>query len=429
MPKRIGTQSPSLMVWKRAELTGKRGLPGWSLLLVIAGLLAGGAWLGAGSADAQDGGPRPAAPTNLAVAPGATEATLTWSPGTGSDCATTRYNVSLYHSKDGYVTYKEVAPSGDKTSSRFTNLSPSTGYSLEVYAFGASCGKYSSSPGTIKFTTLASSEPTEDESTPTPTATPTLTRPATPTNLHVVPGATEATFTWSQGTGSSCVVDKYLIRLYEFSTARLQAGARVLSPKKSWRVTGLTPSTKYEFEIYAQSASCDQTNSFDGVTRFTTLAADREQAPTPPAEGAQQEELTISVSDTSVAEGDSGRTNMTFTITLSGTPSHKVQVRATARGVAIKARRPSPPTATGLADPGRDFIRFTDRNIMFEAGATGDGLTKTVTVKILGDTVAEGDETVSLRVNNLRTDDDRVMFANGKKRIFVTGTIRDDDSD
>ncbi len=137
----------------------------------------------------------------------------------------------------------------------------------------------------------------------------------------------------------------------------------------------------------------------------------------------------ISVSNTSVTEGAEGdRTELTFTITLSATPTHEVRIRATVRGAGIKATLATTPTAKGTAGEGRDFIRFTNRNIVFEAGATGAALTQTVKVVILGDAVVEGDETLSLRLNNLRTDDGLVRFTGGAKRLFATGTITDDDS-
>ncbi|WP_419918255.1 fibronectin type III domain-containing protein [Candidatus Poriferisocius sp.] len=130
-------------------------------------------------------------------------------------------------------------------------------------------------------------------------------------------------------------------------------------------------------------------------------------------------ELTISTSDVSVAEGDSSKTDMNFTVTLSGSPSHEVRVSAEA-----KSR-----TATGGYGAGRDFIHYYRfRQVVFPANATGADLSQTVTVSVLGDTVVEEDETLILKLSNLRTNDPRVKFAGGKRKLKATGTIINDDS-
>ncbi len=131
--------------------------------------------------------------------------------------------------------------------------------------------------------------------------------------------------------------------------------------------------------------------------------------------------LTISVADASVMEGDSGETDMNFTVTLSGSPSHRVEIQATAWA------KGSGDTAKGGRGAGRDFIGFQRRKLVFAANATGAALSKTVTVKILGDEVEEDDETLTLRLNVLRTTDSRVAFAGGESRLEATGTITDDD--
>ena len=131
--------------------------------------------------------------------------------------------------------------------------------------------------------------------------------------------------------------------------------------------------------------------------------------------------LTISVADASVMEGDSGETDMNFTVTLSGSPSHQVEIQATAWA------KDSGDTAKGGKGAGRDFIGFQRRKLVFAANATGAALSKTVTVKILGDEVDEDDETFTLRLNVLRTTDSRVAFAGGETRLEATGTITDDD--
>ncbi len=121
-----------------------------------------------------------------------------------------------------------------------------------------------------------------------------------------------------------------------------------------------------------------------------------------------------------VTEGDAGEMDMNFTITLSGSPNAQVEIRAT-----VWAKDATNP-AKGGRGAGRDFLGFKDRNLVFAANASGAELSKTVTVKVLGDEVDEDDETLILRFNNIRTTDGRVVFSSGKPKLEVTGTIRDD---
>ncbi|WP_419842066.1 Calx-beta domain-containing protein [Candidatus Poriferisodalis sp.] len=116
--------------------------------------------------------------------------------------------------------------------------------------------------------------------------------------------------------------------------------------------------------------------------------------------------VVVSVADVSVAEGDSGTVEMEFAVSLSASPSHEVRLKASA----LRGRTGAAAASRG---PGRDFGRFLGKVLVFEAGAAGDALTQAVTVEVVGDTRAEPDETVLLRVNNLDTADQRVRFAGG----------------
>ncbi len=130
----------------------------------------------------------------------------------------------------------------------------------------------------------------------------------------------------------------------------------------------------------------------------------------------------VSAENVSVSEGDSGSKDMVFTVTLSGTPTHQVEFQAAAWA------KPAGDEAKGGRGAGRDFLTFQRRKFVFEAGATGAALSKTVTVKILGDEVDEDDETFTLLLNNLRSSDSRVRFSSNDTKLTVKGTIIDDDS-
>ena len=110
---------------------------------------------------------------------------------------------------------------------------------------------------------------------------------------------------------------------------------------------------------------------------------------------------------------------MVFTVTLNGSPSANVKLQATALAGPGS-------TATATEGNSRDFTPL-NKTIQFSANAQGDGLKKTVRVKVLGDYINELDDTFLLRLNNLETEDQRVAFASGGEKMHAIGTIIDDD--
>ncbi len=90
---------------------------------------------------------------------------------------------------------------------------------------------------------------------------------------------------------------------------------------------------------------------------------------------------TLSVNDASVAEGNSGETDMVFTVTLSAAQTTPVTVQYT--------------TAEDTAQVDLDYVGASG-TLTFAAGETS----KTVTVKVKGDTLAEGNERLFLRLLN-----------------------------
>lgn len=142
-------------------------------------------------------------------------------------------------------------------------------------------------------------------------------------------------------------------------------------------------------------------------TVFTNLA-DRQAQAVPIAEylpgtvtvGSAQQP-SISITDATVSEGDTGTTSMIFTVTLSGPASGPVGVDYT--------------TNSGTATVGLDFLAAGGR-LNFAVGETS----KTATVMIVGDTLMEGNESLAVNLSNASG----ATIARGT----ATGTILDDDT-
>jgi len=93
--------------------------------------------------------------------------------------------------------------------------------------------------------------------------------------------------------------------------------------------------------------------------------------------------LTLTVSDAAVTEANTGTTDATFTLTLDQAP-------AAGENVTVRAA-----SADGSAVQGSDYQRLAPTPITFGPGET----TKTVTVKVIGDTMHEPNEYFLLNVN------------------------------
>ena len=112
----------------------------------------------------------------------------------------------------------------------------------------------------------------------------------------------------------------------------------------------------------------------------------------------------LSVNSPSVNEGDSGQTNLTFTLTLSQALQQSGSV-----DYALQS---------GTATAGSDFTTASG-TIQFNAGETS----KTITVPILGDASLENDEVFNLVLSNPRI----LELSNGSNTLTAVGTIRNDD--
>ena len=112
---------------------------------------------------------------------------------------------------------------------------------------------------------------------------------------------------------------------------------------------------------------------------------------------------TLSIDATSVAEGDSGSKNLTFTVTLSAASTGQVTVDYADAG-------------TGTATPGTDYTAITGGTLTFAAGTTS----QTFNVSVTGDVLDEPDETVMVTLSN--AGNATIDTATG------TGAITDDDA-
>ena len=112
---------------------------------------------------------------------------------------------------------------------------------------------------------------------------------------------------------------------------------------------------------------------------------------------------TLSIDSPSVTEGDSGTTNLTFTVTLSAASGRQVTVAYA-------------DATTGTATSGTDYTAITGGTLTFTAGTTS----RTFNVAVTGDALDEANETVVVTLSN--AGNATLATASG------TGTITDNDA-
>ena len=111
---------------------------------------------------------------------------------------------------------------------------------------------------------------------------------------------------------------------------------------------------------------------------------------------------TLSIDSPAVAEGDSGATNLVFTVSLSAVSGKETSAEYADAG-------------TGTATSGTDYTAVSGGAVVIAAGQSSG----TITVAVTGDRTDESNETIDLRLSSPRNA--TIAAANG------TGTIRDDD--
>ena len=114
----------------------------------------------------------------------------------------------------------------------------------------------------------------------------------------------------------------------------------------------------------------------------------------------------VSIDSPTVVEGDTGSTNMTFTVSLSRANSRQVAIHYTGVG------------AQSTASSGTDYTALPAGTLTFAPGETS----KTVTVEVLGDTIDEPDETVRVQLG-IGANANVILGTNWRG----DGTITDDD--
>ncbi|NMM50816.1 Calx-beta domain-containing protein [Marinigracilibium pacificum] len=90
----------------------------------------------------------------------------------------------------------------------------------------------------------------------------------------------------------------------------------------------------------------------------------------------------VSIQNSSISEGNSGTSIMQFTVSLSASPPQSVSVQYS--------------TSDGTAEAGTDYVAATSQTLTFAASETS----KTISIEVSGDNIAEPDETFSLTISN-----------------------------
>ncbi len=128
-----------------------------------------------------------------------------------------------------------------------------------------------------------------------------------------------------------------------------------------------------------------------------------------------------------VTEGDSGITTVPIQVRLTGRPSADVNVR-------FMFQKPNDREVQGRknARANRAF-HYMHLTLTWAANASGADLSKTLNLKIVGDTTDEDNEVVRLRVQEIRgtdiSSDDRVKISRTGKKHSIRVVIVDDDGE
>ncbi len=202
------------------------------------------------------------------------------------------------------------------------------------------------------------------------------------------PSSAATTVTVSAAAGTNAVAGDFSLS----GNKTLTIAAGETSSTGAVTVTAVDNTADEPNKSVTVSGSATNTQGITQPSAVTLTITDDDDAPT------------LSIDSPTVTEGDSGSTNLTFTVTLSPASGRQVTVRYADAG-------------TGTATSGTDYTALTAGTLTFAAGDTS----KTVTVSVTGDTEDEPHETVKLTLSSPTSAAVSATAGTG------TGTITDDD--
>ncbi|RYX81106.1 hypothetical protein EON83_25535 [bacterium] len=195
---------------------------------------------------------------------------------------------------------------------------------------------------------------------------------------------TGLTLSWNTVTGAA----GYKVYLVEGTNKQLKA--TVNQAPYQYSATNLTANTSYSYEVVAYHIT--------GTSDAATITATTSNTPVVSMSGPNNVGLNVSV-----PEGNSGTTDVVFTVTLSAPSSQIVTVAYT--------------TVNGSAVQGTDYVQASG-TLIFQPNDTS----KTITVQVKGDTLVEGNETFHLDLTSFTN----ACLATGTT-LRATITIFDED--
>ena len=202
------------------------------------------------------------------------------------------------------------------------------------------------------------------------------------------PSSAETTITVGAAAGTNAVPGDFSLS----SNATLTIAAGATSSTGVVTVTAVDNTADEPDKSVTVSGTATNTQGITQPSAVTLAVTDDDDAPT------------LSIGSASVTEGDSGSTNLTFTVNLSAASGRQVTVQYADAG-------------SGTATSGTDYTALTGGTLTFAAGDTS----KTVTVSVTGDTTDEPNETVAVALSSPTNATVSSTAGSG------TGTITDDD--
>ena len=395
---------------------------------------------------------------------------IAWQPPAANNCEVSQYNILAKAQLTNRYVIDEFIPA---TQMRYEldNLDPATPHDIRVYAYAEGC-ELSSSPAFLAITTQAGPAPSNPRTASSDQPAPPPNVPSQPQNVGYEISHNQLTVTWQPSTASGgCQVKDYVAVLIDDPKGKVADATKYrqvkVAPNASLAAVfdNLTPEKAYYTYLAAiGNASCDGDGYSPKVEHYFTTKPVPTPVPTQAPTQApapdnnvveeitrhldqhgnpltQSEELiyvqvvyagkvygnTGNLSPTfQVAEGDAGVNNVPIQVRLTGSPKSAVTLR-------FMFHRPNNRDVKGKwkAGDNRDF-HYMHRTLTWAANASGDDLSQTLNLSIIGDTRVEKNETVYLRVQEIRgtplSADKRVKISpNGKKHSIDVVIVNDDE--